>query len=262
MAEQQPVRVKDEQLWSAYKRDGNETARKMLIEKHLKLIDYVVNKLAAGLPRNLSRDDLYSFGAMGLIDAIEKFDYGRGLQFETYATWRIRGAVIDGLRQNDWVPRSVREKTKKLEEAYQLLEQSHLRSVSDREVMDYMNLDEREFGQLQQDIALSNVVSLEDPLKEDESETRLSFLVDERAKNPESKVHDLYLKESLAKAIERLTERERTVVSLLYYEDLTLGEIAEVMSLTPSRISQLHSKAMMRLRNALSHAKDHLLQEN
>lgn len=262
MAEQQPVRVKDEHLWSAYKEDGSESAKKMLIEKHLRLIDFVVNKLAAGLPRSLSRDDLHSFGAMGLIDAIEKFDYGRGLQFETYATWRIRGAIIDGLRQNDWVPRSVREKSKKLEEAYQALEQSHLRSVSDREVMAFMEMDEQEFGQLQQDIALSNIVSLEDPLKDDESETRLSFLVDERAKNPESKVHDLYLKESLAKAIERLTERERTVVSLLYYEDLTLGEIAEVMSLTPSRISQLHSKAMMRLRNALSHAKDHLLQQN
>lgn len=262
MAEQQPVRGKDHDLWSAYKVHGDAEAKKKLIEKHLKLIDYVVNKLAAGLPRNLSRDDLHSFGVMGLIDAIDKFDYGRGLQFETYATWRIRGAVIDGLRQNDWVPRSVREKSRKLEEAYQALEQQYMRTVSDREVMDYMEMDEREFGRLQQDIAFSNVVSLEDPLKDDDSETRLSFLIDENAKNPESKIHDLYLKECLAKAIERLTERERTVVSLFYYEDLTLGEIAEVMSLTPSRISQLHSKAVSRLRNALMHAKDQLLQEN
>lgn len=262
MAGQQPVRGKDHDLWLAYKRHGDPEAKKQLIEKHLKLIDYVVNKLAAGLPRNLSRDDLASFGVLGLIDAIEKFDYGRGLQFETYATWRIRGAVIDGLRQNDWVPRSVREKSRKLEEAYQTLEQQYMRTVSDREVMAYMDMDEREFVQLQQDIALSNVASLEDPLKDDDAETRLAFLVDDKAKNPESKIHDLYLKECLARAIERLTERERTVITLFYYEDLSLGEIAEVMALTPSRISQLHSKAMARLRNALMHAKDQLLQEN
>lgn len=262
MAEQQPVRGKDHDLWTAFKVYGDPEAKNRLIEKHLKLIDYVVNKLAHGLPRNLSRDDLHSYGVMGLIDAIEKFDFGRGLQFETYAAWRIRGAIIDGLRQNDWVPRSVREKSRKLEEAYTSLEQHYLRSVSDQEVMTYMQIDAKEFKQLQQDIALSNVVSLEDRLKEDDPETRLSVLVDEKAKNPVSKVQDLYLKESLAKAIERLTERERTVITLFYYEDLTLGEIAEVMSLTPSRISQLHSKAILRLRNALSHARDQLLQEN
>jgi|SRR5690606_1850517 RNA polymerase sigma factor for flagellar operon FliA len=262
MAGQQPDRVTDRDLWLAYKRHGDPDAKKKLVEKHLKLIDYVVNRMVTGLPRNLSRDDLTSLGVMGLIDAIEKFDYGRGLQFETYATWRIRGAIIDGLRQNDWVPRSVREKFRRLEEAYQTLEQTHLRTVSDREVMAYMQMDEREFGQLQQDIALSSVVSLEEPLKEDEPETRLSVLVDDRAKNPERKVHEMYLKECLARAIERLTERERTVITLFYYEELTLGEIAEVMSLTPSRISQLHSKAMMRLRSALEHAKDQLMREN
>lgn len=262
MAQQQPDRATDHDLWLAYKRHGDPEAKKKLVEKHLKLIDYVVSRLVHGLPRNLSRDDLTSLGVMGLIDAIEKFDFGRGLQFETYATWRIRGAIIDGLRQDDWVPRSVREKFRKLEEAYQTLEQMHMRTVTDREVMAYMQMDEREFGQLQQDIALSNVVSLEDPLKEDEPETRLSLLVDDRAKNPERKIHEMYLKECLARAIERLTERERTVITLFYYEELTLGEIAEVMSLTPSRISQLHSKAMARLRSALEHAKDQLMLEN
>jgi RNA polymerase sigma factor for flagellar operon FliA len=262
MAEQHTVRNKEDDLWLAFKRHGDPEAKKRLVEKHLKLIDYVVNKMAGNLPRNVSRDDLTSFGVLGLIDAIDKFDYDRGLQFETYATWRIRGAIIDGLRQNDWVPRSVREKFRKLEEAYQTLEQTHMRTVTDREVMAYMQMDEREFGQLQQDIKLAGIVSLEDPLKEDDADTRLSFLVDDKAKNPERKVHELYLQQCLAQAIERLTERERTVVTLFYYEELTLGEIAEVMSLTPSRISQLHTKAIMRLRNALAHAKDQLLQEN
>ena len=135
MAQQQPDRATDHDLWLAYKRHGDPEAKKKLVEKHLKLIDYVVSRLVHGLPRNLSRDDLTSLGVMGLIDAIEKFDFGRGLQFETYATWRIRGAIIDGLRQDDWVPRSVREKFRKLEEAYQTLEQMHMRPVTDREVM-------------------------------------------------------------------------------------------------------------------------------
>lgn len=262
MAEQQSSRLKDKDLWADYKTNGGLESKKKLIESYLKLVDYVVGRVAIGLPKNLSKDDLASFGVMGLIDAIDKFDYDRGLQFETYASWRIRGAIIDGLRQGDWVPRSVREKAKKLEDAYQKLEQHYLRSVSDQEIMDYLQVDEREFQQMLQDVSVTTVFSLEDPLKDDESETRLSVLIDEKAKNPESKVHDVYLKESLAKAIERLTEKERTVVSLFYYEELSLSEIAEVMSLTPSRISQLHSKAMLRLRGALSRSKDQLLHES
>ena len=260
MAEQQSSRLKDLELWQAYKEHDSLEAKKKLIETYMKLIDYVVNRVAIGLPKSLSKDDLASFGVMGLIDAIDKFDYVRGLQFETYASWRIRGAIIDGLRQGDWVPRSVREKAKRLEDAYQKLEQQYLRSVTDQEVMDYLKVDEREYQQMLQDVSVTTVFSLEDPLKDDEAETRMSVLVDDKAKNPEKKVDEIYQKESLAKAIERLTDKERTVVSLFYYEELTLSEIAEVMSLTPSRISQLHSKAMLRLRGALSRSKDQLLQ--
>jgi RNA polymerase sigma factor for flagellar operon FliA len=197
---------------------------------------------------------------MGLIDAIEKFDYRRGLQFETYASWRIRGAIIDGLRQGDWVPRSVREKAKRVEEAYQHLEQQYMRSVTDAEISEYLQVSEKEFINMLQDIAVTTVCSLEDPIREEESETRMSLLVDDKAKNPDHKVHEFYLKESLVKGIERLTEKERTVVSLFYYEELSLSEIAEVMSLSPSRISQLHSKAILRLRGALAKHKDQLMQ--
>jgi len=203
---------------------------------------------------------LYSNGVMGLIDAIEKFDYERGLQFETYASWRIRGSIIDGLRQGDWVPRSVRDKAKRIEEAYQLLEQKYLRSVSDAEISSYLNVSENEYNVMLQEIAVTTICSLEDPIREEESETRLSLLVDEKAKNPDYKVHEFYLKESLMKGIERLTPKERTVISLFYYEELSLSEIAEVMSLSPSRISQLHSKAILRLRGALAKNKDQLLQ--
>lgn len=261
MVDRQSTHLVSHELWSDYKTTGNSEAKKALIERYIRLIDYVVNRMAIGLPKSVSRDDLYSHGSMGLIDAIDKFDYNRGLQFETYASWRIRGSIIDGLRQGDWIPRSVREKAKKLEEAYQKLEQEHLRSVSDKEIMDYLQVNEQEFQQMLQDVSITTICSLEDPLKEDDSETRLSLLVDDKAINPESKVNEIYIKEVLSKGIERLTDKEKTVVSLFYYEELSLSEIAEVMSLTPSRISQLHSKAILRLRGLLSRTKNQLLQD-
>ncbi len=249
------------ELWKQWKREGKVEAKKRLIEQYLPLVDYVSNRLAIGLPKNISRDDLESYGIMGLIDAIDKFDYERGLQFETYASWRIRGAIIDGLRHNDWVPRSVREKAKKIEEAYQILEQQYMRSVTDAEISDYLQISEKEFRQIVQEIAVTTICSFDDPIKDEEADTKLSLLIDENAKNPESKVNEVFLKEVLAKAIERLTEKERTVISLFYYEDLSLSEIAEVMSLSPSRISQLHSKAILRLRGALGRFKNQLMQD-
>ncbi|MGG2199673.1 MULTISPECIES: FliA/WhiG family RNA polymerase sigma factor [Paenibacillus] len=249
------------EMWKRWREEHDTVAKQTLIETYLPLVDYVSGRLSIGLPKNVSRDDLISYGVMGLIDAIEKFDYERGLQFETYASWRIRGAMIDGLRQGDWVPRSVREKAKKIEEAYQKLEQQYLRSVTDAEMSAYLQVSEGDFQQMVQDIAVTTVCSIDDPIREEEAETRLSLLIDEKAKNPESKVKEVYLKDTLAQAIERLTEKERTVVSLFYYEELSLSEIAEVMSLSPSRISQLHSKAILRLRGSLSRHKSHLFQD-
>lgn len=250
------------ELWEQWKEHGDVESKKQLIENYLPIVDYVSGRLAVGLPKNVSKDDLSSNGVMGLIDAVEKFDYKRGLQFETYASWRVRGAILDGLRQGDWVPRSVREKSKKLEEGYQQLEQQYLRSVTDSEMSEYLNISEREFQNLLQEVAVMTLCSLEDPIREEESETRLTLLVDEKAKNPDYKVREFYLKDSLTKGIEKLTEKERTVVSLLYYEDLSLSEIAEVMSLSPSRISQLHSKAILRLRGSLEKHRDLLMQED
>ncbi|MEI7027307.1 FliA/WhiG family RNA polymerase sigma factor [Paenibacillus sp. y28] len=261
MIEQKQSHLPHVELWIQWREEGVAEAKKTLIETYLPLVDYVSNRLAIGLPKNVSRDDLASYGVMGLIDAIDKFDYRRGLQFETYASWRIRGAVIDGLRQGDWVPRSVREKAKKVEEAYQHLEQKYLRSVTDKEISDYLEVSEKDFQQMLQDISITTIFSFDDPIKEEEAETRLSLLVDEKAKNPESKVNEFYLKECLTKAIERLTEKEKTVVALFYYEELSLSEIAEVMSLSPSRISQLHSKAILRLRGSLARNKNQLFQD-
>jgi RNA polymerase sigma factor for flagellar operon FliA len=260
MIQSKPSPLSHYELWKQWKSEGALSAKQELIERYLPLVDYAVGRLAIGLPKNVSRDDLASYGIMGLIDAIEKFDYERGLQFETYASWRIRGAMIDGLRQGDWVPRSVREKAKRIEDAYQKLEQHYLRSVTDAEISAYLNVSTKEFQQMLQEIAIATVCSFDDPIREEESETRLSLMIDEKAINPEYKVNEFFLKESLAKAIDKLTEKERTVISLFYFEELSLSEIADVMSLSPSRISQLHSKAILRLRGALGRWKHQLMQ--
>ncbi|MDP5273466.1 FliA/WhiG family RNA polymerase sigma factor [Chengkuizengella axinellae] len=239
-------------LWEQWKEHSDPEAKKELIEAHIPLVQFVVNRVAIGLPKNIQFDDLQSYGVLGLIDAMEKFEYKRGLKFETYASWRIRGAILDHLRKGDWVPRSIREKSKKLEEAYKTLEQKHLRSVTDQEVCEFLNISESELYKMLQEVSVTTIYSLDEPVQEEESETRKSLLIDKNAILPESKISELHLKETLANAIEKLTNKERMVVSLYYYEDLSLSEIAEVMSLTPSRISQLHSKAILRLRGALS----------
>jgi RNA polymerase sigma factor for flagellar operon FliA len=262
MTERKAAHLNYSELWERWKEHGELEAKKQLIENYLPIVEYVSGRLAVGLPKNVSKDDLASNGVMGLIDAIEKFDYERGLQFETYASWRVRGAILDGLRQGDWVPRSVREKAKKIEDAYQKLEQKYLRTVSDAEMSSYLEVSEKEFQSMLQEVAVMSICSLEDPIREEESETRLSLLIDEKAKNPDHTVNEFYLREALVQGIEKLTEKERTVVSLLYYEDLSLSEIAEVMSLSPSRISQLHSKAILRLRATLDKQRDLLMRKD
>lgn len=262
MTERKAAHLNYSELWERWKEHGEPGAKKQLIENYLSIVEYVSGRLAVGLPKNVSRDDLVSNGVMGLIDAIEKFDHKRGLQFETYASWRVRGAILDGLRQGDWVPRSVREKARKIEDAYQKLEQTYLRTVSDEEMSSYLQVTAKEFQSMLQEVAVMSICSLEDPIREEESETRLSLLVDEKAQNPNYTINGFYLRETLVQGIEKLTEKERMVVSLLYYEDLSLSEIAEVMSLSPSRISQLHSKAILRLRATLDKQRDLLLRKD
>ena len=231
------------------------------MEAYLPLVEYVSGRLSVGLPNNVSKDDLASYGIMGLIDAVEKFDVNRGHRFETYASWRIRGAILDSLRQADWVPRSVREKAKRIEEAYGTLEQKLMRTATDEEVSQYLKVSVEEFRQMLLDVSWTAVFSLEDPVGDEETDSRMAMLIDDKAEAPESTVHKQYLQEMLARAIERLTEKERTVISLFYYEELSLSEIAEVMSLSPSRISQLHSKALLRLKGVLASSKAELMSD-
>ena len=254
-------KAKEFDKWVMWKQEGSREAEVDLITRFLPLVDKVANRLAINLPANVDRDDLISYGRFGLLDALAKFDHTRGLQFETYAMWRIRGAMIDGLRENDWIPRTVRDKAKKMEEAYTVLEQKLLRMPTDKEVSAYLGISEKELQQVFFDTSLATMVSIDEAVgDEDEQKTaRHSYIVDEVTPRPESVAEASSLKQVLIEVIDKLPEKERIVVSLFYFEEMTLSEIAEIMSLSPSRISQLHSKALFRLRSVLSRWKSQLM---
>lgn len=242
--------------WRAWREEQDKEAQARLIEKYLPLVEYVANRLSIGLSTSVKKEDLISHGQIGLLDAVNKFEYERGLQFETYAIWRIRGAMIDGLRQEDWLSRSLREKAKKIEEAYSVLEQKLLRSVTDRELCEYLNMSLNELHKLLSDTAFANMLSMDDPIVDEEGESsRHTLVADRKEKEPEDILEREQTKILLAEAIDRLPEKERLVVNLFYYEELTLTEIARIMNLSPSRISQLHSKAVYRMRAALKRQK-------
>lgn len=238
--------------WKAWREHRDTKAQEKLVEKYLPLVEYVAGRLSVGLSSAVNKDDLLSYGRLGLLDAVNKFEYERGLQFETYAIWRIRGAMIDGLRQEDWLSRSLREKMKKLEDTYALLEQKLLRSVKDEEICDYLGISLDELNKLLADTALANMVSMDDPIQDEEGESsRHALIADRKELEPEDILEREQTKVLLAEAIERLPQNERLVVTLFYYEELTLTEIARIMDLSPSRISQLHSKAVYRMKGTL-----------
>lgn len=238
--------------WKSWREFEDKQAQGRLIEKYLPLVEYVASRLSIGLSTSVKKEDLISYGRLGLLDAVNKFEYERGLQFETYAIWRIRGAMIDGLRQEDWLSRSLREKTKKIEEAYGELEQKYLRSVTDEELCQHLNMSMSELNKLLSDTAFANMLSMDDPILDEEGESsRHTLIADRKEEEPEDILEREQTKILIAEAIERLPEKERLVVNLFYYEELTLTEIARIMNLSPSRISQLHSKAVYRMRAAL-----------
>jgi RNA polymerase sigma factor FliA len=241
-------------LWRRLRERNEKEAEAELVEQYLPLVDFVSRKIWNGLPYMVERDDLIGFGHFGLLDAIQKFDYERGLKFETYAIWRIRGAILDGLRGADTLPRSVREKAKKVDEAYLLLEQRNNRVASDKEVCDYLGIQEKELMQIFSDSAFANPLSLDEPIQdeEDHSSVRQSFVKDERALDPQKELNAAIEKKLLADSLDHLSEKERLIVTLYYYEELNITEIAEIMSLSPSRISQLHSRAIGKIRSYLT----------
>lgn len=240
-------------LWKRLKHDGDLEAEKDLIEHYLYLVDQVVYRIAPGLPKNIVKDDLRSYGFVGLIDAVRKFVPEKGNQFVTYATWRIRGSILDGLREQDWLPRSIRDKAKRVEEAYAILEQQKMGNVSDEEVSEHLGMSVQELHKVLQEISASTFFSLDEPIVDDENQesNRKTLIVDDSIAGPEEMVLRQSLREQLVEQIKRLPEKEQLVLSLFYFEELSFTEIAEVLQLSTSRISQLHSKAIFRLRGSL-----------
>ncbi len=247
------IELKD--LWRRYKATEDERARERLVVAYSPLVKYVSGRMASGLPAHVEEADLISYGLVGLINAIERFDLGREIKFETYAITRIKGAIIDELRSLDWVPRSVRAKARAIERANSRLEHGLQRAPTDEEMAVELEITVEEFQESLLQISNSSVAALDELWTVSDSSgdqvSLLDTLQDPGAPDPAHVMDLTDLKDRVADAIARLPEREKLVVALYYYENLTLREIGEVLGVTESRISQLHTKAVLRLRSRL-----------
>ena len=247
----QPILNDEQHLWNCWIKEKDPSAGNKLILKYKPLVNYHVQRISSGLPKSVSRDDLISLGMMGLFDALNKFDLNRDLKFDTYASFRVRGAIIDGLRKEDWLPRSAREKAKKLEVQVELLEQKLMRHATPEELADYMNVPVDEVYQTYQEHFFSNVLSINEQQDQDEADGKSFVIRDDKTRTPEQQIVHTELLGDLAENIQKLNEKEQIVLSLFYTEELTLTEIGEILQLSTSRISQIHSKALFKLRKLL-----------
>ncbi|MDR3068093.1 MAG: FliA/WhiG family RNA polymerase sigma factor [Cellulomonas sp.] len=243
-----------ETLWSAYKVEGSRWAREQLIVHYVPLVTAVANRIGARLPSSVDQADLVSYGTFGLIDAIEKYETDRAVRFETYASSRIRGAILDELRALDWVPRSVRSKSRAIDKTYAELEAELSRRPTQVEVADRMGLTLAELSGVMAQVATGSVAALDEVLMSDDStggQPLSDRLSDDDAPDPLGEVESQETSHLLARAIEMLSERERLVVVLYYFERRTLAQIGRVLGVTESRISQIHNIAVGRLRTAM-----------
>lgn len=247
------------EVWKEYKEKGSQEAREKLILNYAPLVKYVAGRISSNLPPNIEYADLVSYGIFGLIDAIEKYDPSRGIKFETYAIARIKGAIIDELRSIDWVPRSVRFKAREVEKAFMELENELKRVPTDEEVAAHLNMSLEDYYNLLQQMSFVSMVALDElwEVGGDKADkvSLVDTLEDTRVKDPSKTYEFEEMKEILADAINRLPEREKIVITLYYYEGLTLREIGEVLGVTESRVCQMHTKAILRLKTRLASLK-------
>ncbi len=240
------------ELWESYRRTPTRQARDRLILQYSPLVKYVAGRVAVGLPQNVEQSDLVSYGIFGLIDAIEKFDPARGFKFETYAISRIKGAILDELRSIDWVPRSVRAKGRAVERAFSKLEAELKRSPTEAELAEELEMSLAQLQQVLGQLSLTGVAALDEMLGDRSDSATLGDTIPDAGDGPGALLEMRELRGQLAKAIERMPEREKVVLTLYYFENLTLARIGEVLKVTESRVSQLHSKAMLQLRAKLA----------
>lgn len=248
----------ERELWVAYKKKKDPRIRDAFVKQYAPLVKYVAGKVAVGMPHNIEFDDLVGFGVFGLFDAIEKFDPEKHVKFKTYAVTRIRGAIFDELRSIDWVPRSVRQKTREIEDTVNRLESSLGRAATDREIAKEMNMTMADFQRTMLKISGTSVLSLNDIWYTEDDSDKIPIvdsIESPQSLNPDTIVEKEEIKKVIVQAIEELPEKEKKVLVLYYYEDLTLKEIGKILEVTESRISQLHTKAIMRLRTKLTNMK-------
>jgi len=241
-------------LWGDYKRTGARELRDRLIVQYSPLVKYVAGRVSVGLPQSIEQADLVSYGIFGLIDAIDKYDTERGIKFETYAITRIKGAIIDELRSIDWVPRSVRAKARAVERAYANLERTLLRTPNDAEVAAELQINVAELQQIFNQISFVGLAALDEVLQGGDrgDSTTLGDTLPDQGDGPMAVFEVEEMKHILAGAINRLGQREKMVLTLYYYEGLTLAEIGRVLGVTESRVCQIHTKAVLQLRGRMA----------
>lgn len=247
------------ELWREYRTSKNPEIRSYIVEKYSPLVKHVAGRIAIGMPQNVEFEDLVSYGVFGLLDAIEKFDPSREIKFKTYAMTRIRGSIFDELRSVDWIPRSIRQKAKQLEQIIGMLENKEGKKVDDEEIAKELGISMEEYNTLLSKISGTTLVSLNDIWFLGDENDEVSFMETLESPmnlNPDNIIEKEEIKNVIVEAIKTLPDKEKKVIVLYYYEDLTLKEIGEVLEVTESRISQLHTKAVSRLRSKLGKVKN------
>ncbi|GAB6137632.1 FliA/WhiG family RNA polymerase sigma factor [Halanaerobaculum tunisiense] len=251
----------EEELWNQYQEQNSQAAKEELIMRYIPLVKHIVSRIMIAIPDKFSFEDLVNYGVLGLIDAMQRFDPGRGIKFSTYAVPRVKGSIYDQLRESDWVPTSIRRKAKEFSRKLMELENKLGYSPTDQELREELNLSQVEYNDLLSQINIPENVSLEKTIaQQDGDQLKIKDLIRSSSEQEPDYVYDYrQMKKILGQAIEKLPDKEKLVVSLYYHDDLTLQEIGEVMDLTAARISQLHTKAIFRLRGYLSHQKEVLV---
>ncbi|WP_010649270.1 FliA/WhiG family RNA polymerase sigma factor [Oceanobacillus massiliensis] len=245
----------EQELWEDWIKNRSGDAANELIANYMYLVNFHTERISSHLPSRVSKDDVKSFGLLGLYDALKKFDPGRDLKFDTYASFRIKGSIIDGLRKEDWLPRSIREKTKKVEQAAEHFEQKHQREASSEEIAEITGMSADEVETAIKDSLFGNILSIEEKPKGGKTDLKEGIgysIPDDTAILPDRHVMQDEMKGELIEGIKYLNEKEQLVISLFYNEELTFTEIGQIIGLTTSRISQIHKRSIFKLRKSLT----------
>ena len=252
--------VDKQKLWETYRKSPTPEMREQIILEYAPLVKVVAGRLSMYLGYNVEYEDLVSYGIFGLIDTIDKFDMQKDVKFETYASLRIRGAILDQIRKMDWIPRTVRQKQKKIDEAIRNIEMRTGKNATDEQVAGELGLEQEELTEWQSRLKITNVISLNEFLEQGQ-EPVMDARGNSHFSQPEDVVSESELKQVLEEALEVLTEKEKKVILLYYYEDLTLKEISKVLEVSESRVSQLHTKALLKMRAKMGKYMDILVNE-